>query len=83
VNFPNLGPRLVVLDALGNPLAKLSSGPAGVGPGRFIAPHGIAVDSKHNIYVGEVSRSAWSWVFPGTPVPPFVPSLHKFRRLSC
>jgi sugar lactone lactonase YvrE len=42
--FPNLGPRLVVLDTEGKRLASLACGTAGIGPGRFIAPHGIAVD---------------------------------------
>lgn len=82
LGFPNLGPRLVVLDARGQPLARLSAGPAGIGPGRFIAPHGIAVDSSGDIYVAEVSYSAWTWVFPDTPIPPVVPSLHKLRRLK-
>jgi hypothetical protein len=27
-------------------------------PGQFLAPHGIAVDSRGDIYVGEVSWSA-------------------------
>jgi len=82
LDFPNLGPRLVVLDAQGNPLARLSTGPAGIGPGRFVAPHGIAVDSRSDVYVGEVSRTAWPWVFPDRPIPPAVPSLHKLRRLT-
>jgi DNA-binding beta-propeller fold protein YncE len=82
LGFPNLGPRLVILDARGHALARLSAGPAGIGPGRFIAPHGIAVDSRGDVYVGEVSRSAWPWVFPDKPMPQFVPSLHKLRRLE-
>jgi DNA-binding beta-propeller fold protein YncE len=80
-NFPNLGPRLVVLDGQGNTLARLSAGPAGIGPGRFIAPHGIAVDSRGDLYVGEVSRSAWPWVFANAPIPASLPSLHKLRRV--
>jgi hypothetical protein len=82
MGFPNLGPRVVILDGQGRSLARLSGGPAGIGPGRFIAPHGIAVDSRGDIYVGEVSRTAWRWVFPDTPVPAFVPTLHKLRRLT-
>jgi len=82
LGFPNLGPRLAVLDARGNALARLSAGPAGIGPGRFIAPHGIAVDSKGDIYVSEVSYSAWPWVFPKSPMPPVIPTIHKFRRLQ-
>ena len=78
---PNLGPRLVVLDARGKPLASLSAGPAGIAPGHFVAPHGIAVDSSGDVYIAEVSYSAWRWVFPDTPLPPAVATLHKLRRL--
>jgi DNA-binding beta-propeller fold protein YncE len=79
--YPNLGPRLTVVNSTGEVLAHLSSGPASIGPGRFIAPHGIAEDSKGDVYVGEVSRTAWQWVFPNSPLPPEVPSLHKLRRV--
>jgi DNA-binding beta-propeller fold protein YncE len=82
LSFPNLGPRLTVLDAKGQPLARLSAGPAGIGPGRFIAPHGLAVDSRGDLYVGEVSYSAWPMTFPDTAVPAVVPSLHKLRRMG-
>jgi DNA-binding beta-propeller fold protein YncE len=77
--FPNLGPRLSILDAGGQLIARLSAGPAGVG--RFIAPHGIAVDSSGDIYVGEVSYTAWPMVFPDVEVPAFVPTVHKLRRV--
>jgi len=80
LKFPNLGPRVVVVNGQGNILARLSAGPAGIGPGRFIAPHGIAVDSQGNVYVAEVNTSAWPWVFPGTAPPQELPSLHKLRR---
>jgi len=82
VGFPNLGPRLSVVDERGKVVAHLSSGPAGIGPGRFVAPHGIAVDSSGDIYIGEVSHTAWRWVFPETPRPDNVPTLHKLRRIS-
>jgi len=81
LHFPNLGPRLEILDARGNAVAGLGDGPAGMGPGRFVAPHGIAVDSNENIYVAEVSYTAWQWVFPNTPRPRVLPTLRKFRRL--
>lgn len=78
---PNLGPYIAILDLNGNVIARLSAEPAGIGPGRMIAPHGIAVDSRGDIYVGEVSRSGWPMTFPGTPPPAFIPSLHKLRRV--
>lgn len=52
-----LGPRVSVFDRSGNVLARLSNESYGDEPGRFYAPHELAVDSKGNIYVAEV---AWS-----------------------
>jgi DNA-binding beta-propeller fold protein YncE len=53
----NLGPRVSVMDRKGNLLARVGTQPFGDEPGRFYSPHGIAVDSKGDIYVAEV---AWS-----------------------
>ena len=39
----------------------------GLGPGQFISPHGLAVDSRGDLYVGEVCYTAWSSLFPDTP----------------
>jgi DNA-binding beta-propeller fold protein YncE len=80
--IPNLGPRLVVMDAQGRPLAHLSAGTAGIGEGRFIAPHGLAVDSHGDIYMAEVSYSAWHCIFPETPRPAIVPTIRKLRRIA-
>ena len=55
-NVPNIGPRVSVLDRRGNTLARLGNG-YGTDVGQFISPHGIAVDSSKNIYVGEVSHT--------------------------
>ena len=46
---------VVVLDAKGNVLARLSDQPFGDEAGRFYAPHAIASDSRGDIYVAEVS----------------------------
>ncbi|HAA78173.1 TPA: hypothetical protein DCE37_24005 [Candidatus Latescibacteria bacterium] len=53
----NLGPRVSVMDRQGNVLARVGTEPYGDEPGRFYSPHGIAVDSKGDIYVAEVSWS--------------------------
>jgi DNA-binding beta-propeller fold protein YncE len=53
----NLGPRVSVMDRQGNVLARLGTNSYGEEPGRFYSPHGIAVDSKGDIYVAEVSWS--------------------------
>ena len=50
-----LGPRVTIMDIKGNTLAKLGDAPQSEETGRFIAPHGVCIDSRGDIYVGEVS----------------------------
>ena len=52
---PGLGHRVSILSPQGDLLARFGDPTEGEGPGQFIAPHGIAVDSRGDIYVGEVS----------------------------
>ncbi|MHC4478302.1 MAG: peptidyl-alpha-hydroxyglycine alpha-amidating lyase family protein [Planctomycetota bacterium] len=54
-----LGPRVSIFDTKGTVLARLGDHPYGDEPGRFYAPHGVATDSKGDIYVAEVSFSEW------------------------
>ena len=80
---PNLGPRLTILSNQGDVIARIATEPAvGTGPGQFLSPHGSAVDSRGDSYVGEVSYTAWPNLFPDRPVPPVLRSLQKFERLS-
>ena len=53
----NLGPRVSIMNRQGEVLARLGNLSYGEEPGRFYSPHGIAVDSKGDIYVAEVSWS--------------------------
>ena len=66
---PNLGPRVSIVSNKGELLARLGGLHAGNEPGQIISPHGIAVDSQGNIYVGEVSRTAWPSSIPTCPRP--------------
>lgn len=78
---PNLGPRISILEK-GELVGRLDSqGGAGLGPMQFTSPHGIAVDSRGDLYVGEVTASSWPSLFPGQPKPEIVSSLKKFRRV--
>ncbi|HEY4214138.1 MAG TPA: peptidyl-alpha-hydroxyglycine alpha-amidating lyase family protein [Steroidobacteraceae bacterium] len=79
--FPNLGPRLVVLNRKGERVANLTSATAAIGPDRFVAPHGIAVDSHGDVYISEVANALWPWIFPGTAIPARLPTIRKLRRL--
>ena len=50
-----IGPRVCILDNNGSKLANLGYQSFGNAPGQFYSPHAIAVDSKGDIYVAEVS----------------------------
>ena len=52
-----LGPRVSILNAEGEVLARVGDQTYGDEPGRFYSPHGIAFDSRGDIYVAEVSWS--------------------------
>jgi DNA-binding beta-propeller fold protein YncE len=81
-SVPNLGPRISILDHKGTLLAQLGGETAGLGPGQFLSPHGIAVDSHGDIYVGETSHAAWPRLFPDQQPPDPLRSLRKLVRLS-
>ena len=81
---PNIGPRIAIVDREGNTIARLGpetgAGP-GLEPGRFIAPHGLAVDRRGNIYVGEVSYTEYPRLFPGNAIPWRMRSLQKLEKI--
>jgi len=52
--------------------------PEATRPGSFAAPHGIAVDSRGDIYVGEVSFTNWG---RRGPLPPGLRSLQKLVKV--
>ena len=53
-----------------------------LGIDQFLAPHGLCVDSRCDVYVGEVSWTQWPNRFPNEPSPDNLRSLRKFRRLG-
>ena len=56
-NVPGIGPRVSIVANDGSLIARLGDATREK-PSQFIAPHGIAVDSRGDIYVGEVSRTS-------------------------
>jgi len=52
---PGLGHRVTIYDLEGKRVSLFGAEDEGEGAGHFIAPHGIAVDSKGDVYVSEVS----------------------------
>ena len=74
---PGLGHRVSILSREGKLLARIGDPIEGEGPGQFIALHGIAVDSRGDVYVGEVS-----YTIRGSKLDPprELRSLSKLRR---
>ena len=68
-NAPNLGPRLSILSREGELLYRIERIGDDNPLNQFIAPHGIAVDSRGDIYVGEVARTVWPQKFSNEPIP--------------
>jgi DNA-binding beta-propeller fold protein YncE len=76
--LPNLGNRIVLINDRGETVARFGSPLPGAAPDQFIAPHGLALDSKGDLYVAEV-RQGWSTGTLGLPVPVTEePSLRKW-----
>jgi len=76
---PNLGNRVDIYDKTGKRLARLGDIWPGEKPGQFIAPHGLAIDSQGDIYVGEVS---WTIMGQHLQPPRELRSLQKLKKLN-
>ncbi|MDO8751607.1 MAG: peptidyl-alpha-hydroxyglycine alpha-amidating lyase family protein [Dehalococcoidia bacterium] len=74
---PGLGHRVGVYDLKGKMVCRFGTPEEGEGPGQFIAPHGVAVDSRGDLYVSEVS-----YTIRGSRMetPKELRSLSKYRR---
>jgi len=57
--YPNIGACVSIHDLSGRRLARLGEAHKGEGPGQFLAPHGLTVDSRGDLYVGEVSYAEY------------------------
>jgi DNA-binding beta-propeller fold protein YncE len=80
VNFPNIGPRLTMVARDGKVVGRVDQ-KSGLPAGQFVAPHGICVDRHGDVYVGEVSFTAWEkYLHPETPIPQGLRSLQKLVR---
>ena len=79
IDIPNCGPRVSIYTHDGELLARLGHSHAGLATGQFISPHGLAVDSRGDIYVGEVSYTNWG---RRGPIPPGLRSLQKLVRVT-
>lgn len=78
-DYPNLGSCVSIHDLTGQRLARLGHPLPGEGPGQFTAPHGLVVDSRGDIYVGEVSWTAYG---RNLNPPKQVRSLRKLVKIT-
>jgi hypothetical protein len=79
-DHPRLGPRISILSSKGELLARIGDNGVGRRIDQFIAPHGLATDSRGDIYVGEVCNTAWPAVYPGEPRPEGLRVMRKLVR---
>ena len=82
IDFPNLGPRIAIVDHRGEVLARICDNGAGINTNQLLAPHGIAIDSRYDIYVAELGKMAWPVYNPDAPMPDVLPNLRKLVRMS-
>ena len=68
------------MNSKGEVLARIGDSHRGMAPNQFLAPHGLAVDSHGDIYVGEVSYTNWPSV-SDEPVPSHLRTLRKLIRI--
>jgi DNA-binding beta-propeller fold protein YncE len=77
--FPNIGPRVSILDQKSNLVSRLDRRDgAGLQPGQFASPHCIALDSRGDMYVGDVVATDWHALFPDQPKPE---TMRRFQKL--
>ena len=74
---PNMGHRVEVFDLDGKLVSRFGAADEGEGAGKFMAPHGIAVDSEGSLYVAEVS---YTIVGSRLDPPRELQSISKYRR---
>jgi len=80
-DWPNIGPRVSIHATKDHEvIARLGKPHAGIAPGQFTSPHGIAVDRSGNIYVGELSGRSWSRFSKG-PVPQKRRVIHRLKKV--
>lgn len=75
---PGLGHRVSVIDpASGDTVERFGAPEEGDGPGQFVAPHGIAVNSRGDVFVAEIG-----WTIRGQYADPPRRDLRSMRMLT-
>jgi hypothetical protein len=63
-------------------MGRFGDTPAGTEFGKFLAPDGLVVDSRGDIYVGEGSWTAWPQIYPGKPDPANLRPVTEVRKVE-
>ena len=79
IEATGLGPRVSIYNTNGQVQARLGNQGEGEETGKFIAPHGVCIDSHSDIYVGEVS---WTHTGSHRNPPEELRSLQKLVKRS-
>jgi len=79
---PNLGPRISIMNKQGKRLATLGETNPETHPKLFLAPHGIATNSRGDIFLADPGATSWQEYNPRFPCPPKVNTLHKMEKIS-
>jgi NHL repeat len=77
----NLGCCIRVLDLHGRELTRFGDPKPGTGPTQFISPHSLAVDSRGDVYIAEVSKTWLAFVGDTSNGDAEPISLRKWRRM--
>lgn len=78
-SVPNVGGRVSIVTLKGDLVARVGDRFRGEAPGQFVAPHGVVTDSRGDLYVAEVSWTAWG---ARQSPPREVRCLQKFLRVD-
>jgi sugar lactone lactonase YvrE len=76
---PGLGCVVRVLDLDGQEVTRFGNEAPGAGPDQFISPHSLAIDSRGDVYVAEVSHTWLRFVGEEIPDDHEVVSLRKWH----
>lgn len=78
--YPNIGPRINVMTEEGEIIARIGEGGPGPGLTQFVAPHGLGIDSRGDIFVGECSIQGWDHLMHQER-PPFIRTFRKLVKI--
>ena len=78
-DVPNIGPRISVYNTNGKRVARIGHLEYGLETGQFLMPHGLCLNSRGDVYMGEVAHS--HMINLGKP-PDGVRSFQKLARVE-